>query len=526
MSYASDAASITRQPLTIVEIGFDNVISPSGVERFTDGNVPIGQTFEPCLDDIQYSPTKITDAGLGYRCTTTISLQDFPHPSGVGTYFGRLIGANPYYVDRLITVYRGFEHSAFSLSNMKKAVYFIKKIDGPDEKGRVRITGADPLTLLDGDQAQMPLPSSGSLASGISNSFTGSIDIGDATNIAGGYAIIDSEIVSYTHTSGSLINITARGQLGTSAEAHDAEAPVRAIQYIDGNVVSFIYGAIWFFSEIDVSTYITLADWEFQRDTYLALESAYGVVLEPTPLKDTITKLCKQFNIAIWWDDEAQKIKLKALGPTLGASAQINTRDHILNVGHSVTRDQSKAISQVWIYYEKIDQSKGEDATNFKSVYAYADGSIEGSTGLRKPIIEKLYGEFIPGSGTASASKTASRISAQRKKGVIECKFRLDVRDATLAVGDGVEITTDLLQGADGNPVPTNFMVTERARKDSWVEYVAIATGIEIGNRYGVICSNSMADYTSASTADRNVYAWICNDAGEMSNSDSGYLIL
>lgn len=529
MSYLSAAENLARRPLTVVQLSLDNIISDAGSERFCDGNVPLGSMFEPCLDSVSYNPSKITEAGLGYRSSVTVTFQDFPHPSGRGTYFGRLIGGNPYYIDRQLVIYRGFEHAPFSLINMKKSLYFIKKIDGPDERGKVRITAADVLTKLDGEQALWPPATFGSLATALNATYTGSVNIGNNANIeASTYVMIDSEICSVSAiTSTTSITISARGLYGTTAAAHDAGAPVRIVgASIGGNVVDRIYSLIDIGSPIDVATYINLTEWNYQRDNYLSLQTIYGITKEPTPVKDIISDICKQFNIAIWWDDEAQLIRLKALGPTLGTPTKITRDQHILNTGHSVTRDQSKAVSQVWVYFNKRDHSKGDDAENYASLYVYQDPSIEGAAGLGQPMIEKIMASQLPSTGLATASKIASRISSQRKAGSLECKFRLDIRDASLSVGDGVEITTDLIQGIDGENVPTNFMVTERDRKATWVEYTAIATGIEVGNRYGAICANSMTDYTSATTAQRNQYAFIASDAGLMSNSDSANLIL
>lgn len=529
MSYLAQAANYNRRPLSVVELDFDNKIAASGVERFADGNVPLGQTFESAVTGIDYAPSKITDSGLGYRCSVTVTLQDFPHPSGVGTYFGRLFAANPYYIQRKLIVYRGFEHASFSLSNMMKGVYFIKKIDGPDDRGKIRITATDVLTKLDGDQAVYPIQTNGNLSASITDTFTGSVNIGDNTGFASDcYAIIDSEIVHITGKTGTTnVTIGGRGQYGTTAAAHDADAPCRVVGYMAGaNVVDFIYFLIVYFTNIDFSTYITLTDWQAERDTYLQLQTVYGVVKEPTPVKEVIETLCKCFNIAVWWDDEAQKIRLKALGPSLTATKQINTKSNILNSGHSITRDQSKAVSQVWVYFEKLDHSKDDNAENYGSVYVYQDPDLEGSGGLGQPAIEKVFCPFIPAGGTASASKTASRISAQRKKGAIEFKFRLDVGDIALNLGDGVELTSDINQGVDGLPAATNTMITERLRRDSWVEYTAFATGVEIGARYATIAANSQANYTSATATQKSKYGFIASDSNVMSNGDDAYQIL
>lgn len=526
MSYLDTAAQQNRSPINVVKVLFDNAIADSGTEYFSDARVPLGQQWQPCMSSIQFSPSKITDSGLGYRCSCVVTLQDFPHESGTGTYFGRLFAKNPYYIDRKIEVYRGFDHIGFSLSNCQKALYFIKKIEGPDDRGVVKITAADVLTKLDGEEAQFPKPSYGSLSSSVTDSFTGSINIVDNTNFGvGSYAIIDDEIVQITAKSGAdTVTIGYRARFGTKAAAHDADAPIRVVGAMTGqNVVDFIYG-LFAYTQINYTTYINLSAWYAHRDLYLALDTVTGVVKEPTPVKDVITSLCKQFNIAIWWDDEAQLINIKALGPSLSAVATIDKKSHILNVGHSVSRDQTKAVSQVWVYYGKIDHSKGDEGTNFLDTYVYNDSEVE--TGLGKPSIQKVYCSHVPDSGTATASKIASRIAGQKKKGDIEFKFRLDAQDAVYNVGDGVTLSTDLNQGDDGLPSLISVMITERMRRDTWVEYSAIATGVEIGVRYATIAANSQPDYTSATATQKSKYGFIASNANVMSNGDDPYLIL
>ena len=528
MSYETDARSPTRQALTIVELDLDNPISDAGIERFCDGDVPLAQRFEPFLEKVDYAPTRL-QAGLGQRATVTVTLRDFAHYSGRGTYFGRLFGANPYYIGRPLRIYRGFQHSSFSLSNMKTQLYFIRKVEGPDEKGTVKITAADALMLLDGKNAVWPPRTNGVLASALTSSATGSINIGDNTNITNtSYVMIDSEICAVSAVTGSTnITLSSRGAFGTTAVAHDAGAPVRRISHATStNVVDRIYDLIANRSPIDEATYINWTDWQYQRDTYLALEVVNGTILEPTPVKDSINDLAKQFNIAVFWDDEDQRIRLLALGPTLTSPTKINTENHILDTGHTVVRDQTKAVSQVWVWFGKVDQSKGDEVTNYASCYLYQDPEVESASGIGQSAIEVIFASQLGPSGTASASKTASRISGQLRTGLVEFPFRLDVADATLKVGDSVELTTECYQGEDGANVPVNCIITERVRKETWVEYVAQVTGVEVGNRYGVIAPNSMADYTSATTADRNKYAFISNDSGLMSNGDAGSLIL
>lgn len=527
MTYATDSARPDRRPITVVQIEFDNLIASDPL-YICDCIPPLGQDMWQCVTGVSFSPTKITGDGLGYRANVTISIEDFPHSSG--TFFGRHLGANPYFLDRPIRVYQGFLHEPFSLSNLKERLYFIKKIDGPDEKGRVKITGSDVLSLLDGDRALWPPASYGNLASSLTSSATGSINIGDNTNItAGTYVMIDSEICSVSVvTGGTNITLSGRGRFGTEAVAHDADAPVRRVGHsIDVNVVDRIYSLIDQGTSIDVSTYINLTDWNAQRDTYLATDDVTGVITEPTPVKDILKDLCRQFQIALWWDDEEQLIKLKAIGPTLATATKINTTDHILDGGHAVKRDQSKAITQVWVYYDKIDASKGNQPENFRSYYVHIDTDLESASGYGAAKIERVFADQIPDSGTSTVSKIAQRIVARMREGQVEISFALDVRDASIAVGDTIEITTDLIQDAAGNPAPKYVMVIERNRKESLVEYVAVPTGVEVGSRYGYVGPDTLPNYTSATTAQRARYVWIASaSTGELSNGDSAYLMI
>ncbi len=527
MTYATDSQKPDRKPITVVRIDFDNLPVDDPL-YLCDSLPPLGQNFWHCVLGVSFSPTKITGDGLGYRANVTISIEDFPH--GNGTFFGRHLGANPFFLDRPIRVYQGFFHDPFDLANLKERLYFIKKIDGPDEKGRIKITGSDVLSLLDGDRALWPLASYGNLASALTSSATGSINIGDNTNItATSYVIIDSEICQLSAVTGSTnITISARGRFGTEAVAHDADAPVRRISYSSGvNVVDRIYQLINDATNIDVATYIDLDEWNAQRDTYLATDDVTGAIIEPTPVKDILKDLCQQFQIALWWDDEQQLIRLKAIGPTITPAVMINTTDHILAQGHAIKRDQSKAVTQVWVYYDKIDASKGNDPDNFRYYYVHIDSALESASGYGAAKIERVYADQIPAAGTSTAAKIAQRIVSRMREGAVEITFQLDVRDADIAVGDIIQISTDMIQDENGTPAPKNLMVIERNRTDSSVQFVAVPTGIEVGSRYGYIAPNSTVNYTSATTEQRARYTWIASaSTGELSNGDSAYLLV
>lgn len=535
MAHADEIAKLARQPFTIIKLELDNTISDGGAEYHCHGRSPLGQLFYSSIPENGFDPTPTRMAvgsGLGFRGTVRVTFDDFAF-GGAGTYFGRLLAANPYYLDRLIKVYDGFyDGVTFDWANFKERLYFIKKIDGPDSKGKVTIQAADLLTLLDEDQAQTPTTPNAKLASTLAIGATGTINIGDNTDFSasGGIAQINDEFVAYSGVSGGTsIVITARAQYGTEAEEHDADDAVSpCYSYSAQNVVDVIYDLIDQFSPIDVSTYINLTGWEAERDNYLVGDSVTGIVPAGTPIKDKIEKLCQQAMASVWWDDEDQEIKIKAVGPSITPSANLNKDQHILDKGEQPKRDPSKAITEVWVYYGRKNHAKDEEKpSNYSALYVTPDADATAGHGKRK--IHTIFAEDIPASGTSTVNKISARLLSQFAQGENTYKFQLDVKDSGVKTGQLVDITTDTIQGVDGLPTTNSFLVLERDRIGPTVyQYTAQSTGFTTGAPYRLIAPNSLAsDYTAASAAQRAKYAFVADTVSEeFSNGDPAHLIL
>jgi hypothetical protein len=536
MAHADEIAKLARQPFTIVQLELDNTISTGGAEYHCSGRSPLGQLFYSSIPENGFDPTPTrmdVGSGLGFRGTVRVAFDDFAF-GGAGTYFGRLLAANPYYLDRKLKLYTGFfDGVTFDWANFKEHLYFIKRIDGPDSKGRVTIQAADLLTLLDEDQARTPTTPNAKLASTLTAGATGTINIGDNTDFSttGGTAQINDEFVAYSGVSGAdSIIITARAQYGTTAAGHDADDAVSpCYSYSGENVVDVIYDLIDQFSPIDVSTYINLTDWEDERDNYLAGDAVTGIVTAGTPIKDKIESLCSQAMISVWWDDEDQEIKLKAVGPSVTPSASLNKTEHILNVGEKPQRDPSKAITEVWVYYGRKNHADDEEEPrNYASLYITPDA--EATAGHGKPKVKKIFATDIPDSGTSTVNKLSSRLLSQYSQGENLYTFRLDVKDSGLKTGQLVDVATDLIQGTDGLPTTNSFLVIERDQLTPTVfQYKAQFTGFLTGAPYRLIAPNTLSgtDYTAASAAQRGKYGFIADTSTEeFSNSDPAHLIL
>lgn len=517
--------ALRKTELNIVKLYLDNLLlGHDGAEFHTDGIDLGGFGALATLQNIEWVPTVAErEGGIGDRGQVVCRFKDFSMATG-GNYFRRLLALNPYYINRKLIITTGsYAEGATDLTGFSDRLYFIKKINGPDQDGIVSVEASDVLTLL--DESQCPAESNGNLFSALNDSATGVINIGDNTGFGVGHAIIDSEVVIISGLSGSdSIVITTRGAAGTEASEHDAGSPVRQIYASAGNVVDILYGLIELYSEIYAGDFIDSADWDYERDNFLASEDCEVWVTESKKTSEIIDALCKQFYINLWWDDESQLIRMKTIGPQLTSAATWTDEANILNTKFDIVRDQKNVITQVWVYYGKIKKTGGDGAENFKNLFITADGALESDFGA--PSIRKIYASYIPDGSTGTASRLGSRLIAQNRE-PLEITLEVDDADSGVNVGDAILINSDLIQDSAGAAVSKLFRITEKRKIEfNRYRYGLVFTGIMTGARYGIIGPDELPDYLDATFSDRG-YGYIADgDPPLMSNGDDPYLIL
>lgn len=524
MTYIAERDKLSRSPLYIVELDLDTKISSTGKEYLSQGEQPFGQEFWPCVQSVKWIPTRAKEeGGLGSFGDVTIKCKDFK-VGAKGTYFGKLIASNPYYLNRLVKIHVGFFKSGdtFSFSNFKERRYFLKRIDGPDFNGNVTIQASDIMSRL--AESETPTPTKGNLSASITSTATGDINI--VTNEGfptSGYCMIDDEIVFYNGlVSTTSITVISRGQGGTDAEAHDADAPARYIYNYNGNPIDAIVSLIEDHTAI-VPSYLDDVGMDEERDTFFNGDIVDIWVKEPKKVSEIIDKIGAQNYLNIWWDDEGQKIRLKTLGPTLQETTEWNDEEHILNTSVNIKRDQRKILTAIWFYYGKINQAKGNDAENFENVYIAIDTALETALGEEK--VKKIYADYIPSGGTGTAGKVTSRLISQNKL-PLDLTLYVDSKDSDIMVGDAVNISTDLEVDANGDRNIVKMRVVERSEEENnRYRYRMIYSGLDSSAKYAKIGPNTLLNYTQESTANHYKYGWISDNSGKMSNGDDGYLI-
>lgn len=579
MTYATQAALVGRRPLAVVEIdlsscgltygvspctasggagsecyntrgtcqdaaNYDSGASPATIKtyRFVESRVdlPHGESWQPCLQSISTTPQEITPGkGIGKRQSVTITLQDFPHhdrgidpyvanrsytPEAQGTFFRKLIARNQYYVGRALRVKIGFIGDTFSWSDFTAHNYIIDRIEGPDRNGRVQIVAKDVLKLADDKKAKAPAVSSGVLSAAISAAATSlTLDSGSGADYGtSGYVRIGSEIIQFTGRSTDTLTGLTRGAWGTTAATHSTDDLVQlCLAYSEANVRDIIDDLLVTYAGVSAA-YIPDTDWDDERDVWLLSLNLTTIISKPEGVTKLLDELCEQCMLGIWWDDANQEIKLKAHMPARGTDTiTALTQDNVVADSVDVKHLQEDRLSQVWCYYAPIDWSADlGKAENFSHLYIAGDTDAEGDDQYGESVVKQVYSRWIPSEGIAAAfaTRTLNRYRDYAK----QITLALDAAAAnSLAVGDLIDVTLDQVVDTDGSAKTVRMQLLRESETDPGHRWEYKALESTYTKRYGFIAPNSTADYTSATEAQKNRYAWIASSADQKMSDDS-----
>ena len=416
MAFLDDAKKGGRVALTIVEIGLDNKLSPSGVEHHCDGQVPWGQRFFASVSAIDFAPTKLVFFdGLSHVGQVSISFQDFNF--GAGDYFARLFAMNPFYFNREIKIHTGYVQDGFNFANFRTRLYFIKKMDYDWESRRLKITAKDLFSKVDEKgvtfpdekrgklKADLPVFAGDSLASN-AGYFPDEILAGNTD----GYYAIDKEIILIAS------NVVSRGQKGTVAAEHKIDVLMRKIiVFNDRNPIDALYDILA--TSAGLSAHIDQNDWNYIRDNYTLGDYLNGTISNPLSIKAITKKICEQFALNIWWDDELQKWKATSYIPfsqkTLGHTYHIG---HGAAISNSIKHAKFFNLEEVLAYRKSIHLFFGDlmklcniEATAFDTlVLPVLNLLVRGEAEITVEFVNTLM-EFVPQDELEAAMKVAGK---------------------------------------------------------------------------------------------------------------------
>lgn len=445
--------------------------------------LPLDPHSLPCIEAVSYSPPRLAmGKDMGQRGSVTVSMRDFRHadtgpggdkyrterpydPFEKGTFFGKFRARQPYLTGRPMRLIRGFLGQ--DLSEMETRHFIMEGFTGPDSNGRYSVVGKDVLKLADGDKAQAPRASGGSLIADIDDEVTSlsltPSDIGDEDYPASGFvAIGGKEIVAFSRT-GNAMTIT-RGQMGTLPQSHSAGDRVQLVlQYAGADPADIIYDLIVNYAGVPAE-YIPIEDW--RGETAAHLRRLYSRdIAEPESVRKLIDGLIEQAALALWWDDIGRTIRLQVLRAIPDEAAALDQDVYIEN-SFTVQEQPGSRISQVWTYFGQINPLRpADEPDNYRSTDVRVDLQSEANYG--SPAIHKIFAAWIPPFGQQTAFRLGDLqlgrfINPPRKLGMK--LFRTGPVMPQLGVGyrvSGWPIQNDI-----GDQVPIPAQITRLEPRD------------------------------------------------------------
>lgn len=509
----------------------------------TRSNFPKGQTYFPVLQSVSAFSSSVNIAGsnpklgnLGKRAKVSASLVDFPYhdrytdkyqperisgaaqtdeggydPMDRGTFFTKLKTRFPYYAGRPMRVIDGYISNG-QLVDTQTRHFIVTDIKGPDSRGRVVVEGKDVLTLADKKSSLAPFPSRGGLAADITSSAT-SLTLSPsgvgAEYPASGYAVIGSEVVTYTR-SGDVVTLTGRGVKGSEASDHSVDDTFQeAINYEDEFLDDVIYDLLVNYANIPAS-YIDTTAWNNEVQRWGPTKKIFTTITEPTGVAELLGELAV-IGVSLWWDDVNQKIGLRITKPPELFEVIPNFTDdaNIKDISQE-DRDEDR-LTQIHFYSVQQDPTQGvEEKSNYNRIRATIDTVAEQENAYNDTRVREIFFRWFNGEGNDTQVRLASLRLLQRLRNAPKSyTILLDAKDKDIGLTDVFRITSRVVTDETGNAQPTLLQVTQRSEKQSGHEVQILAQSYEYDGKYGFIMENTANVYGSATETEKETGAYI-----------------
>ena len=517
--------------------------------------IPRGQTIFPALTSVSTRAAEINASGidprtsaLGKRARVTVRLQDFTYgdtltdnyqaqrvsgaaqfsgigyqPADRGTFFGKLIARQPYYIGKALRVRKGYVGDA--IAAMPAANYVITEWSGPDANGVVEITAADVLALADNAKAVAPAVSNGKLladiAAGAGTLTLTPTGVG-AEYPANGYVCIGREVLFFTRA-GDVLTLVG-GQAGTVTAAHKAnDAAQLCLVYNQARPSGVVADLLITYAAVPAA-YIDTAAWQAENDRWLASTKFSTIITKPTGVASLIGEI-GQHSVMVWWDELAQKIRFRANRPVDVGETPVELSDaaSFITGTMAIDRGDDQRITSLIFLHGYLDATGSmTDESNFaRAVVSTVTEDLYGQAQI-KTVFSRWLGQAGDDAAAASiANHLKNRFQATPKL----FEAMLDIKDrASLSLGQVINVNTYLLQDQTGQSLPEQMQVTYLEEKDDRLAIKAQTWAFT--GRYGVITATARPDYAASTAKQRAKGTYIVSAATlKFSDGTGPYII-
>lgn len=513
-------------------------------------NLPIGENMIPAISgEIQKSPTSITGGkGLGKRSVIKVKIKDFPHhdrgidpyvtertydPETTGTFWPRFLRRNPYFEGRTLKIYTGYINNPFSWDDFQVEEYDITDISGPSNS-EVEITAKDVLIRTYKEKAQYPTISNGKLLSDIAiSAATATLTpsgIGDAEYPASGTISIGGEAKTFTRV-GDVLTFTAHGQWGTENKSHSAGDTVQVCIVWNKNVVDvleelLVTGARLPAAYIPYDNGLTgIPDnWDTEKELWLSASNVYGILLKPESIDKVIEELSEQFMFDVWWDAVAQEVRIKSLSPPQpGVTVNTLTEGYnILKNSVNIKRDSKDRITEIQVWYRKLDYSQRDEIEEFATAAIKVDPTRESADKYGSSSTRVILCRWI--NDNAQALQLAGRLFARFADTPESITFEVGYKDDSLfELARDVNVDSWQFQSFSGANETRRFQVTEIKEIDQGHSLRVSGLASSFSGRYWFISPDGIPDYSSATEDQKERYGFVCYNTGFFLDGQEAY---
>jgi hypothetical protein len=426
-----------------------------------------------------------------------------------GSYFSKLLARNPYWTGRKIRIVEGFAtdgvwYPADSITH----TYYVRDIQGPSD-GKVRITAAGPLQLLNLESAEAPAPSEGTLAADITAAAT-TATLSDAV-IAGDYPAsgtlrIGDEVMTYTR-SGVTLTIT-RAQLGTVAATHQAGDAVQwCLVYSSQQIDAIIADLLTTYGGVDAGDLDT-AGWATEFTEYLSTYILSAAITQPTKIIDLVRELCNAAGILVWWDDVAGKVRMRAIRTAMQSDTIWNDRLHLMT-RPVVRRDPTARVSRTDICMDL--RSAALDPTDASS-YRFRLVGIPQGDGATEHGSERLMllaSRWLAVSQVLLAERAAYLMTLQLRDGRQTIVVEVAAKDAAANLGDAIILESADLVDRTGQPRQVKCVAVKREALMAGSRYRFTLQPLPYAQRVCFLTDVSLADYDAGTSAEHAKWGYL-----------------
>lgn len=465
--------------------------------------------------------------GLGVRASVKVVIADFPDrgvttdkywserisgaaqigagydPIDRGTFWTKFKARNPNYAGRPLRVIQAHYDVAGGLVYDKVRSYVMDEFSGPDDNGRVTITAKDILSLADNDKALCPRQSQGRVLNDINDNQTqltlSPPGIGNAEYPASGVIVVGSELMQFTRVN-NIMTLT-RGILGTQPASHSANDTVqlcyninrvRADQVIRNMLIN--YGNI-------PASYFNTAEWTAEFDRWGNKMQLSATICKPTSVVQLIGEI-GQLGVTLWWDELAQRVRVKLNHPPDGPVAEWNDSDNIMSIRQEDNDDER--CTQVDMWTVQIDPTKDLSKDNF--LRGYVAVSLESVNpnmfGITRSKV--IHSRWLNHGDDATVKIITGRLLNRYKRAPVSFTVKLDAKDDP-QLTDVVTLNSYIATDITGLPEPRLMQVYYRADDRNGSTVNAKLQLFQFDARYGQIAPNNYPMYNAA-TAEQKIH--------------------